>query len=154
LGILGGTAMTVGLLALTALGASRRVIIGVSGLLLLGVLLLAVVPEEANILVHSSTGRARLTLNSLIVGPAGLLVVITVASAAIRLGTRRADRFLMLWLALEVVGYFALTPFAAARRVLGLVVVATLVAGRLAARSYRSEERRHLVLASVILSVL
>jgi hypothetical protein len=33
---------------------------------------------------------------------------------------------------LELLGYFALTPFAATRRVLGLVIVATLLAGRLA----------------------
>ena len=34
-------------------------------------------------------------------------------------------------LALELAGYFALTPFGAVRRVLGLTVVLTLVVGRL-----------------------
>jgi hypothetical protein len=40
--------------------------------------------------------------------------------------------FLLLWLALEIAGYFALSPFPAARRVLGIVVVATVLTGRLA----------------------
>jgi 4-amino-4-deoxy-L-arabinose transferase-like glycosyltransferase len=40
--------------------------------------------------------------------------------------------FLCLWLGLEIAGVFAMSPFPAARRVLGVVVVATLLAGRFA----------------------
>jgi 4-amino-4-deoxy-L-arabinose transferase-like glycosyltransferase len=47
-------------------------------------------------------------------------------------GDSAATLFLIVWLALEIVGYFALSPFPAARRMFGLVVVATLLAGRLA----------------------
>ncbi len=54
--------------------------------------------------------------------------------------------FLLLWLGLEVAGFFMLTPFPAVRRVLGLVVVATLLAGRLASRTCRAPARRRLVL--------
>jgi hypothetical protein len=43
--------------------------------------------------------------------------------------------FLVLWLGLEVAGYFALTPFPAVRRVMGIIVVATLLTGRLASRT-------------------
>jgi hypothetical protein len=50
-----------------------------------------------------------------------------------------------MWLLLEVAGYFVLSPFAAARRVLGIVVVATILAGRLASRTRLQPERRALV---------
>jgi hypothetical protein len=65
-----------------------------------------------------------------------------------RLGWWRAQRltwFLVLWLGLEVAGYFALTPFAAVRRVLGVMVVSTLLTGRLASLACRSPRRRGLV---------
>ena len=54
----------------------------------------------------------------------------------------RMDRFLVGWLGLEMLGYFALSPFPATRRVLGLVVVGTLLISRLAARTCQTRERR------------
>jgi hypothetical protein len=45
---------------------------------------------------------------------------------------RRPDWFLLAWLLLELAGYFAVSPFPAARRVTGLLLVFTLLAGRLA----------------------
>jgi hypothetical protein len=45
--------------------------------------------------------------------------------------------FLSTWLALEVAGYVALTPFPAVRRLMGVVVVGTLILGCLAARTGR-----------------
>src|SRR5262249_30720678 len=57
----------------------------------------------------------------------------------------RGDLFLMLWLLLELVGFFALTPFGAVRRVMGIVVVGTLLAGRLAARTNRAPSQRWLI---------
>jgi hypothetical protein len=50
---------------------------------------------------------------------------------------RREWLFLVLWLGLEVAGYFALTPFAAVRRLLGVTVVGGLLIGTLAARTCR-----------------
>jgi hypothetical protein len=47
----------------------------------------------------------------------------------------RVTLFLALWLSLEIAGYVALTPFAAVRRVMGVVVVCTLIAGCVAART-------------------
>ena len=41
---------------------------------------------------------------------------------------RRIDYFLVLWFGLELAGYFALTPFCAVRRVMGVVVVIILIA--------------------------
>ena len=49
---------------------------------------------------------------------------------------RRATLFLLLWLGLEILAYFPLTPFPATRRVLGALVVLTLLIGRLAARAW------------------
>jgi hypothetical protein len=57
--------------------------------------------------------------------------------------------FLVLWLGLEVAGFFALTPFPAVRRVFGVVVVAALLAGRLASRTCRAPGRARLVHAVV-----
>src|SRR5205823_562321 len=53
--------------------------------------------------------------------------------------------FLLAWLALEVVGYVPLSPFPAVRRVFGVAVVLTLLAGRLAARTCRSRDRRRIL---------
>ncbi|MBY0522951.1 MAG: glycosyltransferase family 39 protein [Gemmataceae bacterium] len=66
---------------------------------------------------------------------------------------RRIDYFLIVWLLLEVMGYFALTPFPAVRRVFGVVVVGTLLAGRLASRRCRSAEQRRLVWLAGALSI-
>jgi hypothetical protein len=43
----------------------------------------------------------------------------------------RVTLFLVGWLVLELLAYFALSPFPAARRVMGIVVVTTIIAGRL-----------------------
>jgi hypothetical protein len=50
---------------------------------------------------------------------------------------RRDDLFLVLWLVLEVVGCFVLSPYSAVRRVLGIVVAASVLVVRLASRSDR-----------------
>jgi hypothetical protein len=57
----------------------------------------------------------------------------------------RVVAFLLLWLVLEVVGYMVLTPFPAVRRVLGVVVVSTLLVGRLAALTCRSAAARRTI---------
>jgi hypothetical protein len=58
---------------------------------------------------------------------------------------RRVEWFLVSWLALELGGYFMMSPFPAARRVLGLVVAGTFVCGRLASRTLRSGAGRRLI---------
>lgn len=81
----------------------------------------------------------------------GVLAFAVAAAAAMRLtgviggnrGTRdrrsvrRSDGFLVIWLGLELASYIALTPYAAARRVLGIIVVMTILAGRLVIRARR-----------------
>ncbi|MFQ5416491.1 MAG: hypothetical protein ACE5FL_05500 [Myxococcota bacterium] len=86
----------------------------------------------------------------LVFAPLGLVVLAGIASLARALlgripgphggGTeggaesRRWDHWLLGWLAVELVGFFVLSPYLAARRVVGLGVVATLLAGRVAYR--------------------
>jgi hypothetical protein len=53
-----------------------------------------------------------------------------------------ADRFLVLWLAVEIVFYFPLSPFAAVRRVVTLTIVLTLLLARVAARRLRQQPQR------------
>src|SRR5262249_42590502 len=57
--------------------------------------------------------------------------------------------FLAGWLAIEILSYFSLSPFPAARRTMAIVVIMTLLAGRLAAR-YASSRRGLVTLAAAI----
>jgi 4-amino-4-deoxy-L-arabinose transferase-like glycosyltransferase len=57
----------------------------------------------------------------------------------------RVTAFLLLWLALEVLGYLALTPFPAVRRLLAVVVVTTLLLGRLTALRCRTARARRTI---------
>src|SRR5262249_30822710 len=68
--------------------------------------------------------------------------------------THRAGLFLVLWLGLELGAHFALTPFPAVRRVMGIAVVGTLVAGHLASRTARTPARRQLVWGIAAFSAL
>jgi hypothetical protein len=150
---LGGVLPAAVLLALAALRARRGTVLAAGVLAALGYVLLAVVPERDGILLGDAATHAdRLSLRHVVCGLSGIAIVLTVAAVAWRLGrpgrrsTRRhAARFLLLWLALEVGGSVLLTPFPAVRRVLGVAVVVTLLAGRLASRTCRAPARRRLV---------
>jgi hypothetical protein len=152
LGQMGGTAPAVLLLGLIALGRSRRMVWCAAGLIAGGFLLLAAVPESWAILLRDArTHKASLSVNNLVFGTLGLALFATGAavmwrlclpprsmlSAGGRWRGRRVDTFLALWLGLEVVAYFVLSPFPAVRRVMGIFVVGTLLTGRLAARTCR-----------------
>jgi hypothetical protein len=170
LNLAGGLAPATALLALTALGSPGRVVLGAGVAVLGGYLLVALVPAgESGVTASGPVCRV------LGLGLTGAVVAViwrllrdkargkgrNTQYSGLRtqdsvLGTersspapRRLDGFLCLWLALEVAGYFALTPFPAARRVLGLLVVVGLLAGRLAARTCRTPPRRGLAWAVV-----
>src|SRR5262249_2497229 len=55
---------------------------------------------------------------------------------------RRPAARLLVWLALDLAGSAVLTPFPAARRVMGTIVVATLLTAHLAARTCRRPRGR------------
>jgi 4-amino-4-deoxy-L-arabinose transferase-like glycosyltransferase len=160
LNLTGGLAPATGLLALAALGLRARAVLAAGVAVLFGYGLVALVPP----------GESGVTASGLVCRVLGLFLTGTLAVVARRLlserrglsppsdnagsspaaphtGPRRVEWFLCLWLALEVGGYFALTPFPAARRVLGVLVVAALLTGRLAARTCRRAPRRGLVWA-------
>jgi hypothetical protein len=77
---------------------------------------------------------------NLLLGLVGLAVLATIgmlAAGVVRQlsaapDDRRAGWFLLLWLLLELAGYVAFSPFPAARRVMGSVVVAGLLTARVA----------------------
>jgi hypothetical protein len=159
--LLGATVPALALLGMGALGASRRALL--AGLLLLAAGYLAVVivpPAHAVLLAGSKPGRPLLTVNSLVFGALGLAVWGVLATAVWRLLRRAegADRVLALWLALEVFAYFALTPYPAVRRILGVAVVAALLIGRLGLRASPAVPRRALAWsaagASAVLGLL
>jgi hypothetical protein len=161
-GILGGVAPAVALVGLVASGVRWRGVLAGMAAVTLGYALLACVPEEAAAWFRvAAYGRTGLTLNNLVFGTLGAFTCGVSALAAWRLlrhpeatfgrtGFQPAPRcpadwFLVGWLGLELAGYFALSPIPAVRRILGLFIVGTLVAGRLATRAGRAGPRRTLV---------
>jgi hypothetical protein len=152
---LGGLAPCLALLGLTALGAGRRVVLTLGAVFAAGYVLLACVPEEwATFVREGGTGKPRFVLNHLVFGSSGLLVCAVVGAVGRRLSrrgasvsARRVDWFLLAWLGVELASYFVTSPFPAARRVMGFVVAATVLLGRLASRTCRPRRRAGLVRA-------
>jgi hypothetical protein len=122
LSILGAVAPHVGLLALVGLGWRRAWVVayGLTAAFVYLTAGLTDVEESIQALLYGLIG--------------GVVLALCICNAAILLRRHPSVdvRFLILWLVLELGGYFALTPFPAVRRVLGLVLVLTLLAGRLA----------------------
>ncbi len=69
-----------------------------------------------------------------------------------RIHFSRRTAFLFVWIAAEVAGYLMMTPFPASRRVIGLTLALTILAGRIAATTCRT--RRINVWLAVIPGVL
>lgn len=158
----GGMVPGLALLGLGALGTSRRWIVIGAAIVVVGYLLLISVPGTyATFILDPNTGKARLTLNNVVFGVIGVGVcaiaiavfwrLLFLSSDRVRwldrLRTHRVELFLLLWLGIEVTRYFALTPFPAVRHVMGVIVVGTVLVGRLAARTCQS---RKLLLHGVV----
>jgi hypothetical protein len=95
-----------------------------------------VLTDSQAALVATAEGKAVLTPSNLVYGVLALVVWPALVGVVLRLVRGDAlDRFLVAWLLLEVAGYFALSPFPAARRLDGPLLVMTLAAGRLAHRT-------------------
>jgi Dolichyl-phosphate-mannose-protein mannosyltransferase len=160
LATLGGVAPWAGLLSLVGLGSSWRRLLLAVAVLLLGFGIVVVVPESMQILVRAADGSPRMTVSGVVFGLFGAGIALATLSVGWRLqrtgnsSVLRIEWFLLLWLVLEVAGYFALTPYPAARRVLGVVVVGTLLAGRLAAKTCVAAERRRLIYVPLVASAL
>jgi hypothetical protein len=165
LALVGGTMPTLALLGLTGLHRrwARRVSAAV---MVIGYVVVVCLGGTITLSVyHSLSGLGdivepgtiiSISIEQVIFTCLGLLVSGTLAAVAwsmLRVGhgglwqpetwtQRRIEWFLVLWLGLEIAGYLALTPFGAVRRIFGVVVVGTLLAGRLAALTCRAPRRQ------------
>ena len=138
LGHLGGLGVGAGLVAAAAVGSPRWALTLAAVAVALGATAVALVPAEMAVLVGTYHATVKLDLTTAVFVTAGSLTALSVLAACGRLvvGRPRWDRdswFLAGWLAVELVGYFALTPFPAGRRVIGLAAVGGIVALRAAA---------------------
>jgi hypothetical protein len=145
-GYLGCLAVGPGLLALASLRVPRKWLAGIGVAWSVGFALVATLPRRWTLFGDFPAASAYWQLS-------GLLWFAAVACAALVLVARvrkggparpSADAvFLAGWFALEAVFVLGLTPFAAARRVIGLSLVMGLVTARLAGRVGRTNlERR------------
>jgi hypothetical protein len=158
LAIVGGVAPQVGMLGLVALGRRASAIVTAGAVVAAGYLAVALFSAEIDLMPYAERlglGEVDLVCCSLeqaiftLFGAALVSIVAVIGWRLLRLQwtnlrqprfwqMHRLDRFLVLWLALEVAGYFAMTPFGAVRRVMGIVVVGTLLVGRLLSLTRRS----------------
>lgn len=157
--LVGGAAPTLALLALTVISASRRLLFAAAVLMALPFLLL-VCPDAL------SCGGIMYVLADVLFVCNGVAGLLTVGWAARRLVTvndpsdrpnhllQRDTWFLVLWFALELVGYVIISPFPAVRRIMGTTIAATLLIGCLADRSRLQKWRRNLLHGLTVGSML
>ena len=132
LGQLGGVGIGVGIVAAYAAGVNRWLLAIGTVIAAVGVGAVCVVPLSDAVLVPG-----KLDLSKAVFVTLGAASGLAVLAAAVRMlvrsrGWNSADSwFLVGWLLLEIVAYFALTSFPAARRVISLTVVGGLVAARM-----------------------
>jgi hypothetical protein len=158
IGQLGATAGGVLLLALVALEKRASLVMATAFSLMLGYVLYTIVPREP-LWVSAGNGKPILSMNNLVFGTTGIALIALMAAVVGKLlrsedrvadgQPHRADLFLALWLVLEIAGYFAISPYPAVRRILGVVLLATLLAFRLASKAAEHPVRRRLIWAVV-----
>ena len=159
LSLLGGTALFPALLASVGLGASRATVSGVALAAGAAIAAIAVLPRPP---VFEAEGFfARLAAHNpelFLFVPLGLFVAGGITAVALR-GLRRAardrspDLVLVGWLLLESAGYFLISPYPAARRVIGIGVAATLLAARAASLRMAEPDARSGVRIAVAFGV-
>ncbi len=148
----GGLAPAVSIIALAGLGLPNRLVARLGLVTAAGYVLVGLVPGRMN-----PWWCARVFFIGV-----GTLFLVTMAAAGVRLifgrwppraeisAAWRDDCFVVLWFVVEVAGYFALSPFPAYRRFIGIVIAGTFVAGRLASRTCSSPQRIGLVRGAAI----
>ena len=138
--LIGALAPAVGVLGLAALGASRRVVAAATlacGLGFAAIPFLPAFETPQGDPWPRLAGAAPEQLLFLILGLGTAASVLAVVRTRLAARAEPADVFLVCWLALEIAGFAALSPFLAARRVVGVSLVALLLCGRAASRSPR-----------------
>lgn len=131
-GYLGCLAVGGGLLALSTLRVPRRWLAGAAVTWCVGFVLVATLPRRWTVVTPELTlVTAFWQLSGLLWFVAGLAcagVLLFRVRSGIGVRTHRESLFLAGWLLIEVAAVLGLTPFAAARRVMGLSIVLALVA--------------------------
>ncbi len=141
LSLLGGLAPYAALLALVGLGAHRRVVFGAA---FVAALAFASIPAFPWSPAFEADGYFAQLVAYNPELPLFVLFGACVAGCILGVGARRLrasdgadprpDRVLAVWLLLETLGFFVISPYPAARRVIGLVIAATLLSARAASR--------------------
>lgn len=136
LGVLG---VGFALYAQRSLGLPRGVVVGGAVVWVVGAALVAVTPGADAVLI-AGKDHPRLTLPALVWRTTGAAVLLTALAAALRMLWRRDGRdagsvFVVGWALLELAGYFAMTPFPAARRVIGVSLAVGVLAARVVSRT-------------------
>ena len=151
-GHLGCLAAGIGLWAGWAAGLPRSVLVTAAGLWLAGVAAVALLPHSATVLIPGSEDRGpKLILASVIWRTSGAAVLVSEAILAVLLLFRFRHRFSLRrspeswfvagWVLLELAGYFLLTPFPAARRLIGVTIAMGVLTARFASRVQRLRRR-------------
>jgi hypothetical protein len=133
--LVGGMAGAIGLLGLVVINASIPAILGAA----------AVIGVAYASLLFAPVATAVFTA-------AGIMVWLIVFVAAWRLSRRgnRDDLFILIWMAMEIIAFFTVSPFSASRRTMGVIFVMTLLIGRLAATRRDLLQRRRLAWHAVV----
>ncbi len=123
-------------LGLAAVGASRRATVLAMTVVAAGYAAFALLPEHVVAALDGISGGRFIDFDNATLGPAALAIFAIAGVVLWRSGRRHEplDRFLLLWLSLELAGYFLISTAPAARRVMGVLVVASLLLARCAAR--------------------
>jgi hypothetical protein len=152
IGLLGGVGAPLGLLGLAALRVSSRWAAAAGLAYASGFGMMAG--------AATSTGSERL-LEPILFDLTGFGTVVVLLLSAVALvercgsGRGRADNLVLVgWWFIELAGSLLLSPWPAARRVIGIVVVGTILAGRLARYTCRSPARRRLIRGIALFGII
>lgn len=161
---IGGIAVIIALLGLLACRVTPRIILFTAFLILMGFVSLAMIPTDFLTLKDSQSGRIWLTLSTILYGLMAALVWGTMGTVVFKLlgsngktnneksliNERHLDWFLCIWFMIELMGYFALSPFPAVRRVIGITLVFTFLAGRLLSKTPPLQETSQSLLRPIV----
>jgi len=158
LSILGAVGVALAALAMIGLRFRGKWILWVLTYLAAGYALMAIVPDRwATFHRNPRNWRDELSISTIFAGINAVLIAELLLAACLYLGFRGWSKrkvrrrrstsswFLLGWLAVELAGFFLLSPFAAVRRVMGITIAATLLVGRLVSLTATDETRRRLV---------
>ncbi|HVN39057.1 MAG TPA: hypothetical protein VMW19_12895 [Myxococcota bacterium] len=138
--LLGGTAGAAGLLGAVGLGARRRSVTGAALAAAAAFAAIPFLPQPPAFQTDAFFAKfAAINPSVLLLLPLGLAVALVLLLAARR--ALRGDgaelargRLLVAWLAIELAGFFLISPYPVVRRVIGLGIAAALLGAQLASR--------------------